>query len=179
MLSTAVTPIPEETALLAAGWLAHRSGASFVVVLACAWAAILAGDIGTFALGRGALRGLIGSARLRRLFPARRSAWAEDQVARRGWRAILLARFLVGLRGFLYFALGCSSYPFRRFLALDAAIGAVEVGLVVGVGYFIGAGRGARRGIEIVDAVTLLVLIASVVVPIVVRRRFDRAHGSE
>jgi len=171
VLSTAVTPVPEETALLGAGWMAHRSGASPWLAVACAWAAILVGDVGTFALGRGLLRGAVGAARLDRLFPAARRRWAEEKVARHGWRAILLARFLVGLRGFLYFALGGSRYPFGRFVALDAAIGTVEVALVVGVGWVVGASRHERARVEVIDIVVIAVLlVASFALPWIVRR---------
>jgi membrane protein DedA with SNARE-associated domain len=163
--------VPEETALLAAGWWAHHAGASILAVTGCAWAAILIGDLGTFALGRGLLHGLVGATRLGRLFPAERRRWAEEQVSRHGWRAILLARFLVGLRGFLYFALGGSRYSFRRFFAIDAAIATVEVALVVGVGYVVGASRQAQARVEVIDVFAIVALVVgSLALPWIVRR---------
>jgi membrane-associated protein len=177
VLSTAVTPVPEEAALLAAGWFARESHVSLPVVVVCAWSAILAGDVATFALGRGLLQRFIGSERLRRIFPAQRRAWANLQVARRGWRGILMARFLVGLRGFLYFALGGSRYPIRRFFSIDAAVGLIEVSLVVAIGYFVGATRGSRRDVEIIDALAIAILGASFALPHLVRKFYGRPTG--
>lgn len=170
VLPTALTPVPEETALLAAGWFARRADASLVVVTACAWAAIVIGDVATFALGRALVRGLAGTSRLQRLFPPRRRQWAEDKVARHGWRAILLARFLVGMRVFLYLALGGSGYSFRRFVVLDAVVGVVEVAMVVGGGWLVGVSRHARERVEIVDGVAMLLIVGSLVVPWLVHR---------
>jgi membrane protein DedA with SNARE-associated domain len=170
VLSTAVTPVPEETVLLGAGWLAHLQRASLVVVIVCAWVAILAGDTATFALGRGLVRGVARSRWLLRVMPPERRAWADREVARHGGRAILLARFLIGLRGFLYFALGGSPYPFRRFLAVDAAVGAVEVALVVVAGWFVGATRRARAGLQLVDLIAVAVIVVTLALPWLLRR---------
>ena len=173
VLSTVVTPVPEETALLAAGWLARRTGASLVGVAACAWLATLIGDTGTFALGRGLLQRVLGGARLGRIVPAHWRGWADEQVARHGWRAILIGRFLVGLRGFLYFALGGSRYPFGRFLAINAAVGTMEVALIVAVGYAVGEPRPMRGRVALIDAVVIVTVVAaSFVLPWIVRRRY-------
>jgi membrane-associated protein len=172
VLSTAVTPMPEETALLAAGWLAHRSGARLVAVIACACAAIILGDVGTFLLGRGVFRRV--GQRIGRWFPGQGRVWADTKVARHGWRAILLARFLIGMRGLLYFALGASRYPFRRFLALDLVVAVAEVSLVVGVGYGLGAGKHARARIERIDVFAIAVVVASLIVPWLIQRLWRR-----
>jgi membrane protein DedA with SNARE-associated domain len=137
---------------------------------------VFLGDIATFALGRGLLGRLVGPDRLRRLFPPERLQWAERQTARGGWRAILVARLLVGLRGFVYFALGGSRYPMRRFIVLDALIGTIEVGVVVSVGYLVGS---TRRAHERVELVAIVVLALSLLLPWCVHRWLGRGRPRE
>ena len=73
----------------------------------------------------------------------------------------------MGLRGFVYFAVGAARYPFGRFLAIDAAAGVVEVSALVGVGFAFGELRG-RAGAWI-DLVAVSILVAALVAPAVAR----------
>jgi len=85
-------------------------------------------------------------------------------VRRRGARAILLARFLVGLRGPVYLAIGASKYPMLRFELINGAIGLVEVAVLVFLGYRFG--QSARlahqiRWIEIAVGASMLAVLAA------------------
>jgi membrane protein DedA with SNARE-associated domain len=51
---------------------------------------------------------------------ARRLAWAERQVARRGGELILVGRFIPGGRTAVTVACGTLEMPWRRFVVLDA-----------------------------------------------------------
>lgn len=170
VLSTAVLPLPEEAPLLAAGWVSRAGHASVWLAGLCAWAAVFVGDLGSYWLGRGPIHRLVASRFGARLLPEERRVWAERLVARHGWRAIVIARFLVGLRGFVYIAIGASRYRFRRFAVIDGAIGLVEVGLVVALGFVVGTGARAQRRVEWIDLVATAVLLLAFVGPWLVRR---------
>lgn len=174
VLSTAVLPVPEEATLLAAGWLARSGRISALLAIVVAWAAVFIGDVGTFTLGRGPLHRLLASRWGARLLPGRWRGWAERLVERRGWRAIVIARFLVGLRGFVYVALGASGYRWLRFVVIDGAVGLVEVGGVVALGYLLGTGPRVERRIEAVDIVACVVLALAFVAPWLIRKLVGR-----
>jgi len=172
-LGTIVLPVPEEAVLLGAGYAARGGKETLVPGAAAALLAVLIGDVSGYLVGRLLLARLLRTRLGVRLLPESRREWAQKLVAARGWRAVVVARFLVGLRGFVYFAVGASRYPFGRFLAVDAAAGVVEVGGLVLVGFAFGQLRG-RVGawIDLVAAATLAIALFG---PIVARAR-DRAR---
>ena len=179
VLSTAVLPLPEEVTLLGAGYLAHARQGSWPGLFAAALAAIVVGDVGTFLVGRGPLQAILRRRAARRLAPAEWRAWADGLVARHGWRAIVIARFLVGLRGFVYLALGAARQPLGRFVAVDVAVGAVEVGLMIAIGYLVGATPKIEARVEHLDLAAAVVLALALAAPSLVRRlmRRRRAHA--
>jgi membrane protein DedA with SNARE-associated domain len=165
-LSTVFVPVPEEAALLGAGYAVRLGDASLAGCLAATWLAVMMGDAFSYFVGRELLGRMVRTRLGRTMLPEPRRVWAERVVAAHGARAIVLARFLVGLRGFIYFAVGASRYPLGRFLAVDAAAGLFEVGGLVGVGFAFGelhARVGARVDL-VAAAVLLLVLFAPLVV---------------
>jgi membrane protein DedA with SNARE-associated domain len=175
-LSTTVLPIPEEATLLAAGFAAREhSAALFPCVLAGIFA-VLAGDsIGYFA-GRFLLARLLRTRLGTMLLPEPRRVWAERLVSTHGARAVAVARFTVGLRGFVYFAIGASGYPFARFLVIDAAAGFVEVFALVGLGFTFGELRGHAGAW--VDLLAAGILAAALFGPAVARAVTNVERGS-
>ena len=177
-LSTVVLPLPEEATLLAAGYAARLGRVSLGGGILSALAAILLGDAFTFLVGRELLARLLATSLGRRLLEERWRRWAERVVAGHGARAAVVARFLVGLRGFVYLALGASRYPFARFLAVDALAGAGEVGALVGLGYVFGELRArVGRGMDLAIAGLLVLALFG---PLAVRRWMrsrERARG--
>jgi membrane protein DedA with SNARE-associated domain len=101
-------------------------------------------------------------------------AFAATFVAEHGARAIVIGRFFVGLRGFIYFAVGASRYPFGPFLAIDAAAGVVEIGGLVALGFGLGELR-ARVG-ESVDLAVAGVLLVALFGPLALRLRRRKAQ---
>jgi len=99
VLSTLVVPLPEELTLLGAGYLAHQGAVSLPGAYLSALAAVLIGDTVTFLLGRGLLPKFLESKWGRKVVSPNLRGWAEELVREHQVRAILLARFLVGLRG--------------------------------------------------------------------------------
>ncbi len=166
-LGTVFLPIPEEAALLAAGYAARLGRAGLVGCAAAAWLAVMIGDVMSYLVGRVLLARLLRTRLGTRMLPEERRAWAERMVAAQGWRAVVVARFLVGLRGFVYFAVGASPFSFTRFLAVNAAAGVVEVGGLVAVGFAFGELRtslGAR-----LDIMAAAVLALALFGPVAVR----------
>jgi membrane protein DedA with SNARE-associated domain len=168
-LSTVVLPVPEEATLLAAGYAVRLGQASFAGGLGAAWLAIMLGDTSAYFFGREVLWRALRTRWAQALFPATQRAWGEKLVTDHGARAIVIGRFLVGLRAFVYFAVGASRFPFGRFLAVDAAVAVVEVGVLVAVGFGLGELR-ARVGAGI-DLAVAAVLLVALFGPLLVRLR--------
>ncbi len=137
-LSTIALPVPEEVVLLGAGYAASLGRAPLAACIAAAWLGIMIGDSLGYTAGRTLLAPVLRTRLGRWILPEPRRAWAEQAVRGRGARAIVLARFFVGLRGFLYFAVGASKYPFGRFLVVNAAAAMAEVGGLVTMGFAFG-----------------------------------------
>jgi membrane protein DedA with SNARE-associated domain len=175
VLSTLVVPLPEELALLGAGYLAHQGAASLAGAYLSALAGVLLGDTVTFLLGRGLLPKFLGSHWGRKVVSASLRRWAEELVREHPMRAILLARFLVGLRGPVYLAIGAARPPAWKFIAMNSAVGMVEVGIIVGLGYEFGASHELAkdlRWLEITIGITLALLL--VVLPLLLKRFLEK-----
>jgi membrane protein DedA with SNARE-associated domain len=109
-------PVPEELALLSAGYFI-ANGSDPRVMIAAAIAAVLAGDLMMYAAGRcgiqiGVARRLAGSARLVRLRAA---------FSRHGAKLLLAGRFVPGVRAALLVAAGAAHLPVWRLLVYDGA----------------------------------------------------------
>jgi membrane protein DedA with SNARE-associated domain len=166
-LSTVVLPLPEEATLLAAGYAARIGEVTLVGAIAAGLLAVLIGDVVSYFVGRLLLARVLRTRVGRWLVPERWRLWGESVVEGHAARAVVIGRFLVGLRGFVYFAVGASRYPFARFLAVDAAAGVVEVGGIVALGFAFGQLR-ASVGSQ-VDLAIAALLVATFFGPLVVR----------
>ncbi len=174
VLSTLVLPLPEELALLGAGWFAHEGAISLVAAWLVSWSAVIAGDTASYFIGRGFLPALLRTRPGKRLVKPDTRAWAEELVKEHGFRAILLGRFLVGLRGPVYLAIGASKYPALRFSAINAAVGLVEVALLVGLGYVFGASARLAHEVKWGEIAIAVLMAAILLVPLFFRRRLMR-----
>ncbi len=170
-LSTCVVPLPEEATLLAAGFAARLGRVSLVGAMAAAWSAVMVGDALGYAIGRFFLAAIVRTRLGQRIFPGRWRLWGEGMVARHGARAVFLARFLVGLRGFVYFAVGAARLPFPRFLLFNAAAAALEVGGLVALGFAFGELRERYLLGRAVDVAIAVLLVASLLGPAIARAR--------
>ena len=178
VLSTLVVPLPEELALLGAGYLAHAGNVTLPAAFLAGWAAIVAGDSTTYLVGRVFLPRLLRTRLGRKVITEPLRAWGEGLVQHHGFRAILLGRFLVGLRGPVYLAIGAARYPPLRFTLINGAVGLLEVGLMVGAGYLFGRSQrlaSELKWVEIAIAVTVALLLF---VPLVLKRRIERRHSA-
>jgi membrane protein DedA with SNARE-associated domain len=175
VLSTLVVPLPEELALLGVGYLVQQDAATLPGAYLAALAGVLIGDTVTFLLGRGLLPKFLASRWGRRLVNPGLRGWAEQLVREHQLRAILLARFLVGLRGPVYLAIGAAKPPAWKFLALNGAIALVEVGIMVGLGYEFGASHKLAKDVRWVEiGIGVVLVVFLVVIPVAMKRHFER-----
>jgi membrane protein DedA with SNARE-associated domain len=177
VLSTLVVPLPEELALLWAGYVSHGN---IPVVLAgvAAFLGVMVGDAASYLLGRTVLPKFLETRLGKRMVNRKMRKWGEEFVKQHGFRAVLLGRFLVGLRGPVYLAIGAAKFSATKFFAINAAVGTVEVGIVVGLGYYFGASEALAHDIKWISVVVAVVLGIALFVPIFVRRRFEGRPAS-
>jgi membrane protein DedA with SNARE-associated domain len=167
VLSTLFLPLPEELALLGAGYVAHSGTLPLWLAWLASWAGIIVGDTSSYLIGRSFLPALLRSRIGKRFVSADLREWAEDLVSRHGFRAILLGRFLVALRGPVYLAIGAAKYPLARFELLNGGVGLVEVAILVGLGYVFGRStRVEHRAVWLEIAVAVIMALILVIPPL-------------
>lgn len=141
LLENAAVPVPGETAVLVAGFLASPAGGGAfrleAVILTTVLAAMLGDNFGFWLGYRLARPRLAQGQRFLFLTPAAYRA-AEAYFQRYGVWTVFLARFVAGLRVVGALAAGTAGMPWPRFLLANAA-GAVAWGITVSLlGYFFG-----------------------------------------
>lgn len=138
VLTGAGLPIPEELFVVLAGILAAGGNYPWLGFAACMLGCLL-GDSIMYVVGYRFGRGLISRhPRLAAWFHADREKWLEGLIARHGWKAFFVARFLVGVRCPMYLATGMMRVPPRTFFLWDGVSATVVVGLFFWSSYFFG-----------------------------------------
>lgn len=161
-------PVPGETAVLVAGFLASPAGGEHFqlgwVIVLTAIAAVLGDNLG-FYLGHRLARPRLQQGRRFLLLTPKMLELAEGYFARYGLWTIFFARFITGLRVIGAVAAGTAGMPWPRFLAANAGgavVWAVSISLL---GYFFGRswerlhyylGRG---GMILLGSVVLLIAL--------------------
>jgi membrane protein DedA with SNARE-associated domain len=164
-------PVPEDVALLAGGYMAHRGITEYPVTLAISLVGVVTGDCSLFFLGRrfgtGWLR-YVGVAH-----PGSRKSIATMQkfMERHGHRAVFYARFLAGLRAVVYISAGSLGVPTSRFLMYDLLGAAISVPIVVSLGYVFGSEieevlhylGGMEKALLVVAVLSVLIVLTRIV----------------
>lgn len=174
VLSTLIVPIPEELTLLAAGYLARSGKLPVAEAFAMAYLGVMIGDCTTFFVARALLPRLLATRLGERFLHPSRRAWAEALVSRRGARTIVVARFLVGLRGPVYMALGASKYPGGRFVVINGLVGLVEVAALVGLGFLLGPSDRLLHGVREVELAVAATLVFALLLPLLLGQLFKK-----
>ena len=174
VLSTLILPLPEELTLLGAGWWAQAGALPLWAAWLSAWLAIVAGDTASYLIGRGFLPRLLRTRWGKRIVSPDLRRWGEDLVRRNGAGAILVGRFLVGLRGPVYLAIGASKYPLLRFELINGAVGLVEVAALVALGYQFGQSSRLAHEIRWIEIAVGVAMVGVLVVPVIVKSRLVR-----
>jgi membrane protein DedA with SNARE-associated domain len=131
-------PIPEDVALLAGGYLAHRGITRYPITLAVSLLGVVTGDNSLFFMGRRFGTGLVRYFTL--AWPGRQHQIEriERFMQRHGARAIFYARFLAGLRALVYLSAGSFGVRPAVFLLYDLLGALISVPIVVTLGYIFG-----------------------------------------
>jgi membrane-associated protein len=127
--------VPSETSVVTAGVVAGAGEMSLILIILCAASGAILGDNAAYGIGR---RFGVGAARrVARGERGRRGLrWAERELDDRGGQLIVVARFIPGGRTLVTLAAGILSYPWRRFVAFDAAAGTSWALYAALLGYF-------------------------------------------
>ncbi len=157
--------VPEETALLAAGFLVWRGDLQWSLVLLVGMVGAVTGDNIGYWIGRRygpdvleRLRRLIG------LSPARFQSM-QTFIQRWGPLGVFVARFLAGLRFLAGPLAGAAGLRFSAFIIVNVLGALLYVPTVVAAGYAIGYGAGAyvERALQARGPVEHLVLAVAVI----------------
>ena len=177
--STLFLPLPEELALLGAGYVAHSGALPLWLAWLAAWSGIVVGDTTTFLVGRSFLPALLRSRIGRRFVSTDLREWAEDLVKRHGFRAILLGRFLVALRGPVYLAIGAAKYPLAKFELLNGLVGLLEVAILVGLGYVFGRSTKVEHHAVWLEVGIAVVMALILIVPVLFKWRLTKRQRAK
>jgi membrane protein DedA with SNARE-associated domain len=156
-------PIPEELALVTAGYWLSRHAISPGLLIPAAIAAVLAGDGMLYLAGRGVL--VLGGARRR--LGAKRLGRLERAFARHGAKLLLVGRFVPGLRSALLVAAGAARMSPWRLLACDGSAALVGVAGWMALGYRLGPELARARVIADRAHIVLLILAAIGIIVVV------------
>jgi membrane protein DedA with SNARE-associated domain len=135
-----VRPLPEEVAIVFAG-VRSAQGQMFTggAFAACLFGALI-GDAAMYGIGRRFGHSLVRRhPKLAWLVHADREEHFEQAIRRHGFKVLLLARFMVGVRGPVYLAAGVVRMPFRRFLMWDLICATLVVAMFFAISFGLGA----------------------------------------
>ena len=132
-------PIPEEAPLVLAGVLSRQEVfPPYMALGACLLGALL-GDSIMYGIGRHFGHGfLMRHPLMARFVNVEEEEKIEHVVHRHGFKILLGTRFLIGVRGAVYFAAGAAKVPYLKFLLWDLVAATLVVSIVFGLGYVFG-----------------------------------------
>jgi len=175
LIESAGVPFPGETLLLAAAaWAAARNHSIVLVILFGFIGATAGADLGYY-LGFKGGRPFI--ERFGSLFRIRPEHIARSEMffARHGDRAILAARFVLGLRTWASMLAGMSHMPFWRFQLFSAIGGLAWAAIIGGAGYFLGSNLGLIEAIiRDIGIGGLAIIVTVAIIALVAQRRASR-----
>ncbi len=132
-------PLPEDIALLAGGFLAHRGVTHLPMTLAVSLLGVVAGDNWLFYMGRRFGTGLVSYFQLGRPSSQVQIERLKEFMRRHGHRTIFYARFLAGVRALIYLTAGSLGFSPGKFVFYDLLGAVISVPIVVSLGYLFGA----------------------------------------
>ncbi len=138
-------PVPEDTVLIAAGYLAYDGVVNLYIILGIAYVGVLTGDLMLYYFGRRYGQHIIEHPKFLKLIPIRRVDKVRRGFKRWGHWMIFFARFLVGFRSPTFLLSGIMKVPFKEFLIIDCLGALVSVPIFVGAGYLFGSHVDALR----------------------------------
>src|SRR2546423_10284784 len=163
LLENAGIPVPGETVLLFAGFLAfseHRLHLPYIILVGIVAATL--GDNAGYYLGLRGGRPLL--IRYRKIFHIRQRSIerGEELFQRHGATTIFFARFIFGLRIFAGPLAGVLRMPWKKFVVFNFLGAILWVTVIASAGFLFGRHWG--RLLEILDRINLIVLVAAALV---------------
>jgi len=131
-------PMPEETVLLVAGFLAGRNELDLRTVYLVGFGSAVMGDCCGFLFGRTGGQRLFERLAERFKFVRRRYHRLQTFFQEHGAKAVFMARFITGARFMAGPMAGAAGMPFWRFLGWNMLGALVWCSLVITVGYLVG-----------------------------------------
>jgi membrane protein DedA with SNARE-associated domain len=131
-------PVPEETVVLAAGFLAGRDILDPRLVFAVALGSAISGDCFGYLIGRTGGQRLLEQLAMRFKYVARRHRRFKQFFAAHGNKTVFFARFVPGLRFMAGPMAGAAGMGFWRFLGWNVSGATVWCGAMVTLGYLVG-----------------------------------------
>jgi membrane protein DedA with SNARE-associated domain len=131
-------PVPEETVMIAAGFLAGRDLLDIRYVYAVVFMSAVVGDCTGFVIGRTGGQAVI--LRLADRFHFLRARYERLQVffQLHGSKAVFMARFIAGVRFMAGPMAGACKMPFLQFLGWNVLGAMLWCSVVVSIGYLLG-----------------------------------------
>lgn len=165
LLETVFPPIPSEFIMPLAGYLASRGEMGVVGAVAAGTLGSTAGALALYVVGR-----KVGEERLE-AFAERHGRWltlspreidrASDWFSRHGAWAVFGCRLVPGLRSLISLPAGINRMPLPVFVTCTLLGSALWTGLLVGVGYALGANfEQVGKFIDPLAKATLVVIVA-------------------
>ena len=177
MLENAGLPVPGETVLLFAGFLAYSGEVHLWRAIITGIVAASMGDSLGYCVGRYAGKPFVEKYVRRIRILSRHYDRAERQIQKHGHWAVFVSRFITGLRVFAGPLAGIFHMPYPRFFFFTSTGAVVWATTVVSVGFLFGSSwESLVQLVEKSHRVTLLALGAGILIGIVVyllRRRKD------
>jgi membrane protein DedA with SNARE-associated domain len=173
MLESAGIPLPGETALVTASFLAAKGKLDIVAVIAVAAAAAIVGDNGGYWVGRHWGRRILTRWKRLQRFSERVLPPAERFFARHGDKTVFIGRFIAILRFTAAWMAGLAHMRWWRFLVFNAAGGICWATLVGLLAYYVGraaADAFNRYGLFGAGAILSVAGVVFVVLHVVRRR---------
>ncbi len=158
-------PVSEELVIITGGLVAERSGASLPGMMLTVWLGLLVGDSVLYRMGRLLGPRVFSHPRMARVLTPARVARLRRLFDRRGIQAVVLARFLPGLRAPAFLMAGASGLSYRRFLLADgvaawaAAVGMTWLGYRFGNSVLEQVRGGLHWGVLVAAGVGALLLL--------------------
>jgi membrane protein DedA with SNARE-associated domain len=172
MLESAGIPLPGETALITAAFLASKGKLNIVEVIVVASAAAIIGDNGGYWVGRHWGRRILTRSKRLKRFSERVLPPAERFFAKHGDKTVFIGRFVAILRFTAAWMAGVAHMRWWRFLVFNAAGGICWATLVSLLAYYVGrAAADAFNQYGLIGAGAILAVTAAVLVVVHVLRR--------
>jgi membrane protein DedA with SNARE-associated domain len=134
-LASVGVPVPEDIAMLTAGYLCHEGYANPAVMVPVAVVGLLCGDMFIYALGRHWGADLLAHRWTRRLATASRVKALQRRFLDHQIKTVVVGRFLPGLRSLVFLTAGAVRMSPWKFLLANGSAALVSAPAFIALGY--------------------------------------------